>query len=195
MVITYYGISCFKIQSGDTVLAFDPLSKKSGFKPPRFQADIVFVSSDDDNHNGFENIASKEKDSPPFLINGPGEYETRGVSVAGIRPSFLNTVYVLSFENLTLCHLGNFEEKELKSETQEFLADIDVLFAPADSVNIVKIINQIEPRIIIPMHYDNKKLKGFLKEIGREEVKAVEKFTFKKKDIMDKKGEVVVLKS
>ena len=189
MVITYYGISCFKIQSGDMVLALDPPSKKSGFKTPRFQANVVFVSSDNDNHNGALPAGG------PFLINGPGEYETQGVSVSGIKSSFLNTIYVFGFENLTLCHLGDFNGKELKPEMQEFLGEIDVLFVPVDINNIVKMINQIEPKIIIPMHYDNKQLKSFLKEIGKEEVKAIEKFSFKKKDISDKKGEVVVIQA
>jgi L-ascorbate metabolism protein UlaG (beta-lactamase superfamily) len=59
----------------------------------------------------------------------------------------------------------------------------------------MKIINQIEPKIVIPMHYfENKKLTSFLKEIGKDKVAAIDKFSFKKKDIADKKGEVVVLK-
>ena len=42
MVITYYGAGCFKVQSGETVLAFNPPSKESEFKSPRFASDIVF---------------------------------------------------------------------------------------------------------------------------------------------------------
>lgn len=209
MVITYYGISCFKVQSGDMVLAIDPPSKKSGFKAPRFQADVVFVSHDHGEHNGFENIAGKEKNNEPFLINTPGEYEIKGMAVRGLNTFHdsvegkkygLNAAYIFSLENLNICHLGDFGEKELRAGVQEFLGGVDILFIPVgggevlEPENAVKIINQIEPKIIIPMRYDKKKLSMFLKEIGQERVKAAEKLSFKKKDIFDKKGEVVVLK-
>ena len=211
MVITYYGVSCFKVQSGDTVLVFDPPSKKSGLKPPRFQADVVFVSHGHDKHNGFENIAGKDKESEPFLINTPGEYEVNGIVIRGVdtfhdtedgKKLGHNTAYVLSLENINLCHLGDFGEKELRPVTQESFGEVDILFVPVDGGNVLevenatKVINQIEPKIVIPMHYDSqKKLDIFLKEMGKEKIKPIEKFSFKKKDIADKKGEVVVLKS
>src|SRR3989344_1516310 len=44
MVITYYGVTCFKIQSGETVLAIDPYTKEAGLTPPRFQTDIALVT-------------------------------------------------------------------------------------------------------------------------------------------------------
>lgn len=191
-------------------MAFDPPSKKSGFKAPRFQADVVFISHDHDKHNGFENIAGKEKEGEPFLINTPGEYEIKGMTVRGLgtfhdsvqgKKHGFNTAYVFSLENLSICHLGDFGEKELRPGIQEFLGGVDILFVPIGGVevlepeNAAKIINQIEPKIIIPMHYDKKKLSAFLKEMGQEKVKAVEKLSFKKKDISDKKGEVVVFKN
>ncbi|MCF7835681.1 MAG: MBL fold metallo-hydrolase [Candidatus Marinimicrobia bacterium] len=217
MVITYYGISCFKVQSGDTVLAFDPPSKKSGVKAPRFQADVVLVSHNHDNHNGVDNMTSKDKGEKDFfLIDGPGEYEAKGMFVQGIQTFHdqesgkkhgLNSVYVVNFENIDFCFLGDFGEKELRAETRESIGDVDVLFVPiggesvTDIRDIIKIINQIEPKVVIPMHYmmgdqkqADKTLSNFLKELGQDKIVPVDKFTFKKKDILDKKGEVVVLK-
>src|SRR3989344_1760230 len=83
MVITYYGLSCFKIQSGETVLAIDPFSKESGLTPPRFTSHAVLVSHDHENHNNIEALASKEDDGV-FKITGPGEYEFKGSVVRGI---------------------------------------------------------------------------------------------------------------
>ncbi|MBU1091856.1 MBL fold metallo-hydrolase [Patescibacteria group bacterium] len=194
MVITYYGVSCFKIQSGDTVLALNPPSKGVGIKAPRFQADIVFISRNHEEHSDADAGGLKGA----FLIDGPGEYEIKGVTIRGIQ-TFNNTVYTLTLENVKLCHLGDFGEKELMAETSEALGDIDVLFAPIGGEgvtgvgNMVKIINQIEPKVIIPMNYNNKILSDFLKEIGQGKVAPVDRFTFRGKDILDKKGEVVVL--
>lgn len=216
MIVTYYGVSCFKIQAGDVVLAFDPPSKKSCFKAPRFQADVVFVSHNHTGHNGYENISSKEKGTTPFLINGPGEYEMREMLARGV-PTFhddkmgekygQNTLYVVRLADINICHMGDFGEKELRAEVQEFTPDIDVLLCPVggdttvELGQMIKIISQIEPKIIIPMHYisknmktDKKKLNEFLKEIGQEKAEQVEKFSFKKKDLFGKKEEVVVIK-
>lgn len=163
-----------------------------------------------DNHNGHENISSKNAGEEPFLIRGPGEYEIQDISVIGIK-SFhdsqsgkkqgLNTIYMLNWENVNICHLGDLGEKELRPEVLDLLGEVDLLFVPISGDKTIgteealKIINQIEPRLVIPMHYgDNKKLTEFLKEIGQEKIEQTEKLTFKKKDILEKKGEVVVLK-
>ena len=66
MVITYYGASCFKVQSGETVLAFNPPSKESEFKSPRFAADIVLVSSNHKDYNGWENIPRQNSKHKTF---------------------------------------------------------------------------------------------------------------------------------
>jgi len=215
MVITYYGASCFKIQSGDVILVFDPPSQKSGFKTPRFQSDVVLISHEHSNHNGFESIPGREKGIEPLLINTPGEYEARGITIRGVQTYHdsssgkkygLNTAYVLNWEGIKICHLGDFGEKEVRPELQEILDEVDILFLPINGAIInseqaVKIVNQTEPKVVIPMHYftktfnvDKKALSAFLKEAGQEKAELFEKFTLKKKDILDKKQEVIVLK-
>jgi len=52
-----------------------------------------------------------------------------------------------------------------------------------------------EPKIIIPMDYDDKTLKAFLKEGGQDKVTPVDKLTIKAKDIIGREGEIVVLSS
>jgi len=81
MVITYHGIQFFKLQFGDTVVAFNPISKKSKFKSSRFGSDIVLITSNDEDFNGVENVTSKNK--KPFVIDGPGEYEVKNIFIKG----------------------------------------------------------------------------------------------------------------
>lgn len=208
MVITYYGLSCFKVSSGEIILAFDPPSKKSSFRSPRFQADIVFVSHDHDDHNGHEVITEKEG-ILPVKISGPGEYELEGTNITGI-PSYhdeslgkklgANTIYTVELEDIRLCHLGDFGEKELRAETQELMGQIDILFLPIggksvlDAAKGAKIANQLTPRIIVPMHYDKKELNVFLEEAGLEALKPEDRLTFKRKDLPENKTVVHVLK-
>jgi L-ascorbate metabolism protein UlaG (beta-lactamase superfamily) len=204
MVITYYGLSCFKIQSGDTTLVFDLPSKKSGLKAPRFHADIIAQS---------QNYEEGGIPLDSFFIDGPGEYEVKGVYVHGLK-SFhdsvsgkkygLNTVYVAQFEKINLCFLGDFGEKDLRPELKEEIGKVDILFVPIGGNTVLdadaarNIINQMEPAIAIPMHYpqDSKRkdvLKNFLAEFGEKDIKPLEKLSLKKKDINENGTQVIVL--
>ncbi len=209
MIITYYGVSCFKVQAGETVIAFDPPSKESDFKAPRFQANAVFISHDHKDHGGREALSAKEEGKELLVIDGPGEYEFSGIYAKGIK-SFhdsgngekfgLNTIYKLKFEDIRICHLGDFGEKDLRPETKEAIGEIDILFIPIggdsvlDAQGAAKVVSQIEPKIAIPMHYkDSKTLKKFMDEFGNGSVKPADKLTLKKKDLSDNKIQVVVL--
>jgi hypothetical protein len=46
---------------------------------------------------------------------------------------------------------------------------------------------------VIPVLYDDKSLKVFLKEAGSEDVKSVDKLTLKPRDLAGKESETVVL--
>ena len=187
-------------------MAIDPPSKKSLLKSPRFQADIVFVSKDEDDYNGLDAISAKDG-SEPFFVKGPGEYEVKDIISQGVSSGNLNTVYRISLENLNLCHLGGgFLEKELKPDLLEIMDGIDILFIPIGGGKVIdfdaaaSLIGQIEPKIIIPMHYpskdlrpDKKKLADFLKEMGAEGTASVDKLTLKKKEIGEKNAEVICL--
>ncbi len=215
MVITYYGVSCFKAQSGETTLAFDPPAKEFpsrdfGLKPPRFQADIVLISHGrHKDHAGRDTLPGKGENKKPFVIDGPGEYEVKGVRIAGVK-SFHdekegeelggNTIYILEFEGVKICHMGDFGEEKLKPETKEAIDGVDILFVPiAGPANnpqkAAKIAAQLGAKIVIPAHYheDAKALKKFLDEAGGCDVKPTDKLTIKKKDLAEKKSEVVVL--
>ena len=71
MIITYLGVEFFKVQFGDTTIAFNPISKDSKFKPTRFFSDIALVSLNNPDMNGTENLSYNGKDT--FVISGPGE--------------------------------------------------------------------------------------------------------------------------
>src|SRR3989344_5460822 len=87
MVITYHGLEFFKVTFGDTTLAFNPISKDSKLKGPRFGADVCLISLKDRDMNGADAVSRGEKNA--FAINGPGEYEIGGFFVKGF-PSKTN---------------------------------------------------------------------------------------------------------
>lgn len=201
MIITYYGAGCFKVQSGETVIAFNPPSKESEYKSPRFASDIVLVSANDKDYNGWENLPGKAEGEKPFVANGCGEYEVSGIYIKGIESnSHSNTVYGLSLEEISICHLGALG-KELDPKIKEDLGEIDILFIPIGGGNLLEpqkaagVATHLGAKIVIPMNYNESQLKQFMKEFGADGVAPADKLTIKKKDLADKKGEVVVLKS
>jgi L-ascorbate metabolism protein UlaG (beta-lactamase superfamily) len=214
MVITWYGQACFKIQSGDKALVLDPFAKSIGLAPPSIQADIVFVTHEHADHSNIKAIKGDY-----FLVNGPGEYEIKGVKAAGIS-SFhdnesgakrgLNTLYLIDIEGIRILHCGDLGQEKLDDAQVEEIGAVDILMIPVggfftiDANEAVGIINQIEPRIVIPMHYKLpkvtiKELEGvdrFLKEFGEDESSPQEKLTIKQKDFGEDrdKTKVVVMK-
>lgn len=208
MIITYQGVEFFKVQFGDTILAFNPIAKESKFKSTRFFSDIALVSANYQDFNGVENLSYNGKD--PLVISGPGEYETRGVFIKGFQSKTLyggqekiNTIYIVVLEGITLCFLGANVDEKLSSEFLEAIENIDVLFLPIggdgvlDAVKANKLTTNLQPKIIIPMHYGEvgmaNSLKVFMKEAGEENVKPIDKLTIKKKDLEGKEGEIVII--
>ncbi len=200
MIITYYGAACFKVQSGETVLAFNPPSKESEFKSPRFASDIVLVSSNHKDYNGWENLAGKTEGSKPFVADGNGEYEISSIYIKGVGSNGRNnTVYALTLEDISVCHLGALS-KEMDPSLKEAVGEVDILFIPTgggellDPQKAAAAAIHLEAKIVIPMNYNESQLKQFIKEFGSGETAATDKLTIKKKDLAEKKGEVVVLK-
>ena len=213
MIITYHGGEFFKIISGDTTIAINPVSKDSKIKTAHFGADIAIISLNDKDFNGIEQLSRGEKE--PFVISGPGEYEVKKVFVKGFQSvseykeqKRINTIYSIMLEGINLVFLGALSLKKLNNDTKEALGDIDILFTPIGGGGVLTASDaralsvELEPKIIIPMHYGeiensgkNKALEEFLKEDGAENGKSIDKFTIKKKELEGKEEEVVILNS
>jgi L-ascorbate metabolism protein UlaG (beta-lactamase superfamily) len=204
MVITYYGGDCFKVQFGDTVVAVNPMSKAANSRAPRFGADIALVSANIPEYNGVEQVQSNGKEL--FVIDGPGEYEIKGVVVKGYpypEVSPRHTFFFLVLEGINLCFLSGLAKGELLRDMQEEMSEVDILFIPVGSdsdtglspADAYKLAVALEPSYIIPMGHNKKKdaLVTFIKEGGVEGPKPVDKFTVKRRDVEAAEGEIVVL--
>jgi L-ascorbate metabolism protein UlaG (beta-lactamase superfamily) len=200
-----HGVEFFKVQFGSTTIAFNPIGKESKHKSARFGADIALISLNHEDMNGADTLGFGDKQ--PFVISGPGEYETKDVFIKGFESHSsyggtdrINTIYLLTLDGMNLCFLGAVDTQELKKETIEDIGDIDILFVPIGGEGVLtpadayKLAVSLEPKVIIPMHYDDKTLKLFLKE-GGEAGETVDKLTVKKKDVEGKEGDIIVLKT
>jgi len=194
MEIKYFGHSFFRLKGKEMVLVTNPFDASLGLKVPPQAADIVLSSSPIkiELNKIINKTVSREK---LFVIDSPGEYEVGGIFVLGTAGEKA-TFYVISMDDLRLVFLGGLSGK-LSDKQIEEINGVDILFLPVgDKKNLsaakqaLEIINQVEPKIIIPMNYQS--LSGFLKELGQEEKAPLDKLLMTK-DKLPLEKEVVVL--
>ncbi len=204
MNIIWHGQSCFKIttqgqKNKEKVnIIIDPYDDSVGLKIPKVEGDIFLFTH---NHNDHNNRSVAGKDS--FIIDSPGEYELKDIFIEGIlsfhdeqkgKERGLNTIYTIEAEEIRICHLGDFGEIELSDKQLQQIGEVDILMIPVggnytiDAKTATKIITQVEPRIVVPMHYkidglklDIDELEQFLKAIGQKSVEKEEKISIQKK--------------
>jgi L-ascorbate metabolism protein UlaG (beta-lactamase superfamily) len=186
MHITWHGYSCFKIQesfgSNEVTIVTDPFAGEDAAKAPRFAADVVTVSHDHPRHNNVESIGGT-----PFVITGPGEYEVKDVLITGV-PTYhdevggkkmgRNTLFFFTISGVHVAHLGDLKHP-LEGKHLEDPHPIDILLLPVGGGDVLnakqaaEIVGQLEPRVVIPMHYKSGKIgakldgvDAFLKTMG-----------------------------
>src|SRR3989337_1528539 len=214
MKLQLLGLSSFKISTVSVAVVTDPFDpQKVGLPYPKIQADLVLSS-----HDHFDPRYLEAVTGEPFVIGAPGEYEVKDVKVWGF-PSFhdaengskrgKNTVYLFEAEGLSLCHLGDLGHP-LDEKTVEEFEDLDVLFMPVGGTFTIgpseaaKIVAQLEPKIIIPMHYcvegmndsfkELQPVSAFLGEMGVEQAEPRDELTVSAK-ALPLEPEVIVLKA
>lgn len=191
MEIEYKGATGLIIKSGPTTVVVDPKLSLVGLKDLKV-SDCVEVATD--NALG---IDSDQK----ILINGPGEYEVSGVAIRGVAVNRYrdnsdkkSTIYKLEIAGQRIAILGHTQEP-LDEAQLEYIGLVDILLIPVggnnytlDGHTATKITNQIDPRIIVPMHYEDKGIKydvtqdaltNFLKELSPQEHEIVDKLKIK----------------
>ena len=217
MTIEWFGQACCRLTtiSGpnrEMTVIFDPFDPaKIGLKLPRLSGDIVAVTHEHPDHNYTAGVSGDY-----VLVRGPGEYEVKQTRIYGI-PGWHdnkggtergpNTMYVLKSEGLTVAHLGDLGQTELTDTQLEQLERVDIVMIPVGGVYTVdgrqaaEIINQIEPHVVIPMHFNlpglRFKLDGvdkFLDAMGANSQPPEDKFTISKNDLLVGGTRVVVLR-
>jgi L-ascorbate metabolism protein UlaG (beta-lactamase superfamily) len=207
MEINYLGQSCFKITGKKISVLVDPFQpEKVGLKLPKQDADVVAVTHAHRDHDFIEAL----KGNDYLLLDAPGEYEVRESEIQGIALSHGderggNTIFTFDIDDVKVCHLGDLGT-ELTSEQLDKMDGVDILMIPVggyytiDAKTAVKVVSQVEPKIVIPMHY---KVAGgnisnlapvddFLHEMSVQSV-AQDKLKVTTKDLPEEL-EVVVLK-
>ena len=217
--VQYLGHACFRIKGRDGIVVTDPYDRSVGLDIGRPTAHIVTVSH---KHPDHANVAAvKPLRDQIFMIDGAGEYEVGGILIVGVRTYHdnkkgaelgKNTVYVIHMDDVVFCHLGDLGH-ELTTQQLDEIGNVDVLFIPVGSgetigpTEAISIMSQLEPRIVVPMHYalpgqqsftmELAPLEKFTHELGLKEIVAEEKLSVTSSNLPAEGEEtrVVVMKS
>jgi L-ascorbate metabolism protein UlaG (beta-lactamase superfamily) len=190
MEISWLGHACLQLRGKNIVLITDPFPPQSapvageGTRKTNLSASIVTVSHNHSMHSFVERVGGH-----PRVVHRPGEYEISDVLITGVASYHdnqrgelhgRNTIYVIHMDDLVLCHLGDLGHTLQENQLEE-VADADILFIPIAGGNTLnptqaaEVISQIEPRIVIPMHYSttptgeiSSELTLFCREMGVE---------------------------
>src|SRR3990172_6986696 len=182
MEIVWLGHSCFRLRGREASIVTDPCPPATGYNIGKPSADIVTISHPHEDHNYVKAVAGS-----PVVIDGPGEYEVHGAFITGVatyhdeRRGAVrggNVAFVLEMEEIRVCHLGDLGHTPTADQVEE-MSGVDILLVPVggrstiDGAAAAEVVNLLEPRLVIPMHYATaavtEKLETadrFLKEMG-----------------------------
>src|SRR3989338_10060825 len=201
MHISWLGSTGIKIQSKpqneDVTVLIDPYKAVAGSFPRNLTANIALFS------RGQEDSITLSGD--PFVLASPGECEIKGVLLSSAPGNGEGqTLIRLDSEGISLAHLG-LTNKIPSNEALDIIGSVDVLCLCVgggegyDPETAIKVINMIEPRVIIPIGFESDNdpkafpLEKFLKEIGLPSDKAEKKIILKKKDLPTEDMKIMVL--
>ncbi len=201
MHISWLGNTAVKIQvrpfDKDVTVVIDPYKPEKGAFPRSLTPEIGLYTRGQKN--------SVTLSGNPFILDTPGECETKGVLITTVQGEKAGDVKIrIDAELLSVGHLG-LANKQLTEKELEVLADVDILLVPVggdncyDAQAAAKAVNSIEPKIIIPIAFKSendpsaKPVEDFLKEMGVSNGAPEKKFIIKKKNLPAEETQVIVL--
>tara|TARA_Y100000385_G_C13090054_1_gene638283 strand:+ start:805 stop:1683 length:879 start_codon:yes stop_codon:yes gene_type:complete len=170
--IEYIAHASFLLTYRDHTLLLDPFADSVWISytfPRNIKADAIFSTHPHYDHDGglFRDLKPYWESEIAFYQD-PGNYEIGNFRIQGIKGKHCepygyefdqkNTIFIFEVADLRIAHWGDNEP--INDALAEQLTDIDVLMLPIDdSYHILKadetaeVINRINPKVIIPMHY------------------------------------------
>ena len=207
MQITWHGQYTLKITSKDDVLVIDPYSPEVGLPPFRAKATIVALSNPQEKTmSHLQGIQGEYR-----LINTAGEYSLSGFTLHALgwhnEANIEQNLQLWDIEEMTLLHVGAITRDLTDVELQKLeKIGVDILVIPVgggsglDVKGAMKLVTTIEPRLLLPIHYNLPGLKEklepisqFAKELGVE-VKPEPKITIKAKNLPEDEMQTIILK-
>jgi len=197
MDIQFHGANCISFTHKGQRIVIDDNLADLGAKAITKPDDVALFTS-----------AHGKADGARLTFDGPGEFEVSDISIIGLAArAHIDeadkknaTIFKLVTSEISVVVTGHIYP-ELSDAQLEALGIVDVLFVPVggsgytlDPIGALKLIKEIEPKLVIPTHYDDKALKFpvpqqelsvALKELGMEPKETVSKLKLKPHELSD----------
>lgn len=163
--IEYKGGNCIVVTTKKVQIVIDPNLSVVGLKNVSVK-DAVEIAT--------EPRFAVNDESAKLQIEGPGEYEVSEVSVSGVRATRhidtevdepISTMYRVELGDVRMAVIGNIGPK-LSEDQLEDLGVVDILVLPVggggytlDATSAATIVRQVDPHVVIPVHYADSALK------------------------------------
>ena len=165
VTIIYHGHACFTIKDADGfTVVIDPYDESVGYPMPEWKADVVLATHD---HFDHANVEAVQCERQP-LVSAVGEHQAGKLKILGVKAPHWTTpevkargdtvIYRWEQGGVVLCHVGDLGQV-LTPEQVDKLKPVDVLMVPVGGnytigpKEAVEVIRQLQPAIVIPMHY------------------------------------------
>jgi L-ascorbate metabolism protein UlaG (beta-lactamase superfamily) len=206
MELRFYGANCLVLITKQARVVIDDNLSELGSKSILKANDIAI----------YTNQHSLPQKPVKLVIDGPGEYEVSEVNIQGINvrgfmdePDQKNaTLYKLLIEDMRVLITGHIFP-ELSDSELESIGTVDVLCIPVggngytiDGVGALGLIKKIEPKLVIPTHYDYKmlhypipqqSLEEALKNIAMEPKETIQRLKIKPADLMIDNTQLIIV--
>ena len=163
--IEYKGANAVIFTTKKLKVVVDPGLDIAGHKDVAVKDSVVLLTED--------RLRPKSNDYR-LLFDGPGEYEVGDVSIVGVAArrnidaedqGKASTIYRLTIDDIKVAVLGNIAPK-LDDDQLEAIGMVDIVVVPVggggltlDSKDAAAIVRQIEPKAVVPVHFDDPALK------------------------------------
>lgn len=206
MDLQFYGANCVTVSYKGTRLVIDDNLAELGAKSILKPDDVALYTG-----------AAPQPTTARLTIVGPGEYEVSDISIMGVparahmdEAGHNATMFKLIVGDQSVLFTGHIYP-ELNEAQMEAIGRVDVMVVPVggngytiDPVGALKLIKEVEPKLVIPTHYADKALKfpmpqqdlaTALKELGMEPKETVSKLKLKGSELSDLTQLVILEKS
>lgn len=172
MEISYKGGNSLVFSTKKSTLLVDPKVSDLGLKDPA-TAEAVEVLTD---HR-------YRLEGARLDIDGPGEYEVGDFSIRGVAARRhidteekwpMGTIYRVETADFRIGILGHIEKK-LSDDQLEAIGVVDILVVPVggngytlDPHDAAALTRQIDPRVVIPVHYEDDRVKYEVPQLSLE---------------------------
>jgi L-ascorbate metabolism protein UlaG (beta-lactamase superfamily) len=174
MKLKWLGHAAFLITSEEGVKIitdpFEPGTFGVNYDKIEDSADIVVVSHEHPDHNYVKGVPGS-----PRVVRGPGRHQLKGIEFTGIASYHddsggsqrgPNNIFCFTVDGIRLCHLGDLGH-QLSDKQIAAIGEVDVLLTPMagnftlDAAGAHWVIDQVQPRVVIPMHYQTDRCPNF----------------------------------